>query len=201
MKYSADSPAVAPATGPGSSLASSPPLKLALIGFMGSGKSSIGRILSRELVMPFIDLDEELEKRAGRSIAEMFAGKGEGAFRKFEEETLSDLVERGDSYILACGGGVVLSAVSRALLANAYTTVWIDVPFEELMRRLSGERAKRPLLASADYKKRAKELLDLRRPLYESSCRLRYTWREGDSDEDSCKAIMRSLAESRIFQA
>ncbi len=197
MKYSADRSSV----GPGSRQAPGPALRLALIGFMGSGKSSIGRILSRKLGMPFIDLDEELERRAGRSIAEIFARSGEGAFRKLEEEALSDWAARDESHVLACGGGVVISPASKALLESAYTTVWIDVPFDELMRRLSEERARRPLLASADYKKRAKELLDLRRPLYESSCRLRYAWVEGDSDEDSCKAIMRALAESRIFPA
>jgi len=168
---------------------------------MGSGKSCIGPILARRLRVPFVDLDSELERRAGQSIAEIFDAEGEAVFRSLEEETLSILARRGDSHVLACGGGAAISPANRALLRNAYTTVWIDVPFVELMRRLSGERAKRPLLAVGDYEKRARELMDLRGPLYESACRLRYVWREGDSDEDSAAAIMRALEESRIFPA
>lgn len=179
--------------------ASQPAFKLALIGFMGSGKSCIGPILARRLGIPFIDLDSELERRAGRSIAEIFADGGEAAFRKQEEATLSDVAMRSDTHVLACGGGVVISPANRSLLASAYATVWIDVPFKELMRRLSSERAKRPLLASGDYENNARALLDLRGPLYESACRLRYIWREGNSDEDSASAIMRALEESGIF--
>ena len=176
-----------------------PAFKLALVGFMGSGKSCIGPILARRLRVPFVDLDSELERRAGQSIAEIFAGGGEAAFRKQEEETLSDLATRRDTHVLACGGGVVISPANRSLLASAYTTVWIDVPFAELMRRLSCERAKRPLLASGDYENKARALMDLREPLYESACRLRYVWREGDSDEGSAAAIMKALEESGIF--
>jgi len=175
--------------------------RLALVGFMGSGKSCVGRILAHRLGIPFVDLDGELERRAGRSIAEIFDAEGEAVFRSLEEETLSILAKRADSHVLACGGGAVISPANRALLASAYTTVWIDVPFDELMKRLSSERAKRPLLAMGDYEKKARALIDMREPLYESACRLRYLWREGESDEDSASAIMRALEESRIFPA
>jgi len=178
-----------------------PAFKLALVGFMGSGKSCVGPILAKSLDMPFVDLDFELERRAGRSIAEIFKAEGEAAFRKLEEDVLLKLAMQGGSHVLACGGGAVISPANRSLLASAYITVWIDVPFAELMRRLRGERFKRPLLASGDYENRARALMDLRGPLYESVCRLRYVWCEGDSDEASASAIMRALEESCIFQA
>lgn len=176
-------------------------MRLALIGFMGSGKSCLGRILARRLGMPFIDLDSELERRVGRSIAEIFEAEGEAVFRGLEEETLSDLAGRGDSHVLACGGGVVISQANRSLLAKAYITIWIEVPFAELMRRLANERAKRPLLAQDDYQNKARALMMQREALYKSASRLRYVWREGDSDEDSGRAIMRALEESGIFPA
>lgn len=150
--------------------------------------------------MLFFDLDSELERRAGQSIAEIFEAQGEAAFRKLEEETLLALAMQSKSHVLACGGGAVISPANRALLASQYTAIWIDVPFAELIRRLSAERATRPLLARDDYENKAKALMIQREALYKSASRFRYEWREGDSDEDSAETIIAILEESCIFR-
>lgn len=100
--------------------------KIALIGFMGSGKSCIGKVLASRLAVSFMDTDEEIERVSARSIREIFESEGEAAFRKLEEEILSGLGRRGDDFVLSCGGGIVMSPANRMLLASAYDTVWID---------------------------------------------------------------------------
>jgi shikimate kinase len=170
--------------------------KIALIGFMGCGKSSIGRILASRLTVPFIDMDQEIEKGQGRTIREIFDNEGESAFRKMEERTLSDIAGRGGNLILSCGGGIVVSPANRSLLACRLLTVWIDVPFSELMRRLKDERESRPLLNSDDYENKARALLKLRRPLYREASRLSYRWKAGDSTTDSAGRIMELFDEN-----
>jgi len=171
--------------------------KIALIGFMGSGKSCIGKVLASRLEIPFMDTDEEIERVSARSISEIFESEGEAAFRKLEEEVLSGLGRRDEGFVLSCGGGIVMSPANRRLLASAYRTVWIDVPLTELLRRLAGETCHRPLLNSKDYARKAEELLRLRRPLYEEASRFVYRWKENESASDSAGAIMEILGDSR----
>lgn len=162
---------------------------------MGSGKSSIGRVLASRLAFPFMDMDEEIERESALSISELFEREGEASFRKREEDLLSGLARPYGDLVLSCGGGIVMSPANRKLLATAFIGVWIDVPFAELMRRLASERAARPLLASGDHKKKAEELLRLRRPLYEEAARFTYRWKEGESTSDSAGAIADILGE------
>jgi shikimate kinase len=171
--------------------------KIALIGFMGSGKSCIGQVLASRLAVPFMDTDEEIERVSERSISEIFETEGEAAFRRLEEKILSDLGLRGGGFVLSCGGGIVMSPANRRLLASAYDTVWIDVPPAELLRRLAGETSHRPLLNSDDYERKAEELLRLRRPLYEEASRFVYRWKENESASDSACAIMEILGDIR----
>jgi len=171
--------------------------KIALIGFMGSGKSRIGQVLASRLAVPFLDTDEEIERDSARSIREIFESEGEAAFRKLEEVMLSDLGRRDGDFVLSCGGGIVMSPANRKLLASAYSSVWIDVPLAELLRRLAGETGHRPLLNSDDYARKAEELLRLRRPLYEEASRFVYRWKENESTSDSAGAILEILEDSR----
>ncbi len=164
---------------------------------MGSGKSRIGQVLASRLAVPFLDTDEEIERDSARSIREIFESEGEAAFRKLEEVMLSDLGRRDGDFVLSCGGGIVMSPANRKLLASAYSTVWIDVPLAELLRRLAGETGHRPLLNSDDYARKAEELLRLRRPLYEEASRFVYRWKENESTSDSAGAILKILDDSR----
>lgn len=167
--------------------------KIALIGFMGCGKSSIGHFLASGLGLPHIDLDEEIEKRAGLSVREIFEQKGEAFFRELERQALASLAQKTEAFVLSCGGGAVLSPSSRRLLRQAYFTVWIDVPLDELLRRLSQEKETRPLLASADYAPRAEALLRLRAPLYASASRFAHPWRPGETAAESASAIAEKI--------
>lgn len=127
-------------------------MRIALIGFMGSGKTTIGRRLSEMLEYSFIDLDEEIEKAAHASPAELFKLYGEGTFRSIESKVLEQLGAADADFVLACGGGVVEQARNREVLRKHFLTVWLDVPFDEVARRLSGESGRRPLWTESDGK-------------------------------------------------
>lgn len=170
-------------------------LKIALIGFMGCGKTCVGGLLASRISSPFLDLDEEIERTEGRSITDIFTSEGESAFRRMESDALASVARRKGDLVLSCGGGVVLAASNRQTLAREYLTIWIDVPLEELLRRLSREREGRPLLKSGDFQGKAKALLESRLPLYREASALIYSWKEGESTSDSASAIMRRLVE------
>ena len=142
---------------------------IVLIGMMGSGKSSIGRMLARELGWRAVDLDREIEAAAGLSVAEIFATYGEARFRRYEEEALLAMALRNQPMVLSLGGGAVMSERGmQALRARATRIVYLQAPIPELLRRLRRSPIRRPLLEnSPDPAARLAELLAVRRPLYE----------------------------------
>ncbi|MFN0102556.1 MAG: shikimate kinase [Bryobacteraceae bacterium] len=115
-----------------------------LVGFMGSGKSTIGRRLAETLGLPFVDLDDDIESAAGRTVADIFSNEGEAAFRDAEHVALTARVRGGQPSVVALGGGAFTFARNRELLNGAGTSVWLDCPFEMALRRTSGF-AHRPL--------------------------------------------------------
>lgn len=118
---------------------------IVLVGFMGAGKTTVGRILAGRLGLPFADSDTEIEQRAGRPVREIFATDGEPAFRSLEREVIADLLG-GPSIVLALGGGAVENFETRKLLADA-TVVYLRVSYAEALQRVGGDDG-RPLLAS-----------------------------------------------------
>jgi shikimate kinase len=115
-----------------------------LTGLMGSGKSTVGRLLARKLGWDWVDLDQAVEKRSGKRIARIFAERGEAAFRRLEAAELARQA-RHPLRVVSCGGGVVLRAANRRLLKRSLT-LYLSVPPAELLRRLKGmELRKRPL--------------------------------------------------------
>ncbi len=110
-----------------------------LIGMMGSGKSTIGRALARELDMRFVDCDRELEVRSGVSITTMFEVEGEQAFREREAALIEELTQR-DGIVLATGGGAVLSEASRAALRGRGLVIYLRASVDELARRTARDR-------------------------------------------------------------
>ena len=135
---------------------------LALAGFMGSGKTSAGEVVARRLGRRFVDLDREIEERVGAAIAELFATRGETAFRAVEEEVARDVLRDGEPVVVALGGGAVLSERTRNDLAARAFTVLLDVEPELAWRRVVG--TDRPL-AQAEQEFHA--LHRERQPLYE----------------------------------
>ncbi len=118
-------------------------MKIFLTGFMGVGKTTVGRALAQRLGLPFIDLDAAIETAAGATIAEIFARHGEERFRALEREALRRC-ERPSGCVVATGGGTAADPGSRAWMAEQGTTVWLDLPFEQIRRRLE-EATDRPL--------------------------------------------------------
>jgi shikimate kinase len=137
-----------------------------LIGFMGSGKSTVGRLVADRMGRPFVDLDREIESSEGRDIAGIFAEKGEGAFRAAESEAIRSLGSMEPS-VVACGGGVVLDEANRAMVKGSGTAVYLQVSAEEALSRI-GNTADRPLLSGAG-PGAAAELLRSREALYEAT--------------------------------
>ena len=121
-------------------------MKIFLIGFMGSGKSHWGRLLSQKLSIPFFDLDAQVEESAGKSIAEIFVTEGEEHFRMQEKEVLHIITESHESFVMACGGGSPCYFNNIEYMQQAGTTVWINTALELLYQRLVKEKEKRPLI-------------------------------------------------------
>ncbi|PLX95857.1 MAG: shikimate kinase [Desulfuromonas sp.] len=136
---------------------------LFLVGFMGAGKSTIGRLLAQKCCVPFVDLDEEIVCAAGESIASIFATRGEIAFRDLEESTLMALAP--DPQIVATGGGIVGRDANWQHMQRVGTTLYLDSSWETLVQRLSGSR-ERPLLQTPEGIEGVHQLWLNRQPLY-----------------------------------
>jgi len=143
------------------------PRAVFLLGFMGAGKTSVGQALARRLRWRFVDLDERIEMREGRSIAEIFARSGEDAFRTVESLALRELLAElghGVPTVVALGGGAPLPEENAALLAGCGAPqVFLDAPFEVVRQRCGATAAARPLFRE---EQRARQLYESRRPHY-----------------------------------
>lgn len=137
---------------------------IVLIGFMGSGKSSVGRILEQEMGWPRFDTDELVSARLGRPIPEIFAEFGEDKFREAESEVVEELPATAPA-IIVTGGGIVLRASNVQFLRRAGTLVHLEADEETLFRRVS-RRKTRPLLQTENPRATLAELLRVRLPLY-----------------------------------
>ncbi|HSK47987.1 MAG TPA: shikimate kinase [Coriobacteriia bacterium] len=142
------------------------PRHLFLVGFMGAGKSTVGRLVSAHMGRPFIDLDELVERAARMPVTQIFAEKGEDAFRALETEALRGL-SSAEPAVVACGGGVVLSPENRALLKRLGRVVYLQVTAGEALARI-GDAGTRPLLAGPGGALAATSLLSAREALYRS---------------------------------
>ena len=141
-----------------------------LCGFMGCGKSSIGRRLARLAGRSFVDMDEYIVKKAGKTIKEIFAEEGEEAFRQMEEDAASALSrERG--LVIASGGGTVLREKSRDALAETGIILLLDVPFPALRERLKNDTS-RPLLQRPDRDEAMYSLFLERMPKYKAAAHM-----------------------------
>lgn len=139
---------------------------LYLVGMMGAGKSTVGRLLARRLKLRFLDCDHEIERRCGVTIPLIFEIEGEAGFRAREAQVLAELTAlRG--IVLATGGGAVLSAQNRRRLAENGTVIYLRARPEDLYNRVRHDR-NRPLLATRDPLRRLRELYAERDPLYAS---------------------------------
>ena len=149
-----------------------PPKSLVLIGFMGSGKSTVGRELHQRLGYPLVDMDHVIEQRARRSITAIFEDEGEEAFRGMETALLEELNDpSAPRRIISTGGGVIGRERNRALLRHLGYVVWLHAPLAVILER-TGRNRDRPLLHTEYPVARVEALMAVRQPLYAETAHL-----------------------------
>jgi len=145
---------------------------IVITGFMGTGKTEAGRMIAQQLGREFVDMDAEIEARAGKPIPRIFAEDGEGAFRQMEREVCHDLSEK-QNLVIATGGGTLIDHENRERMMKTGTIICLTASAEEIMCRLGSTNvSKRPLLAASDLRETIETLLRARREIYRS-----FPWR------------------------
>ncbi len=149
-------------------------LNIILIGFSFTGKSTVGKLVASRLGWDFIDLDQEIIKKTGRSIPAIFAGEGEKAFRAYESQVLKEILKK-ERQVLATGGGIVICEANRKLMRRSGLVVCLEARPETIYQRLlkdqraSASPEERPLLSDEDPLARITALKEQRRPFYEAA--------------------------------
>lgn len=154
---------------------------IALIGFMGAGKSITGVALAQRLKKKFLETDSLIEQRAGKSIPEIFSEDGEAAFRRLEAEIAAE-VGREENAVIACGGGMVLNKINMDRLRGNAVIVYLDIDPDIILKRLINSGDNRPLLNTPDRKQRIMDLLKQRKPLYEREADIKVAVDKADAD-------------------
>ena len=141
-------------------------MNIVLIGFMGSGKSTMGIRLSYRMKQPYIDTDKYIERRVGRSISDIFNTDGEEAFRRMETEALQSLIADGiKDHVIATGGGMPMNEANHAMLKQLGVVVWLRIRPDSVLERLSSDTP-RPLLQRPDREEVIRRLMEERAPMY-----------------------------------
>lgn len=149
-------------------------MNVVLIGYRGTGKTTVAQLLGMTLGWDWVDADVEIEIRAGRSIAEIFAEQGEDAFRDLESTVLAELGER-DRAIIAAGGGAVAREENRRAIGRATHVVWLTADVETLVQRIAADAttaARRPSLTTLGAEQEIRRLLEVRAPWYQQCATL-----------------------------
>ncbi len=144
--------------------------KILLIGYRATGKTAVGRELSRMLGRPFRDLDHLIEKQAGKNISQIVEEQGWDTFRHIERKLLEEMAQSPKKFVLACGGGVVLHEKQMEHFAKSATIVWLKAPLEVMLKRLLSDTntpKSRPSLTNKDIKEEIKQVYNERKKLYE----------------------------------
>lgn len=162
---------------------------LFLVGFMASGKTTVGPVLAARRGVPFTDLDRLIEAESGTTIATIIGRDGEESFRRLETATLRRVIATSPG-VIAPGGGAITRAENRELMADHGTVIWLDAPFELCWERIGADKVVRPL-ASDESSARAR--YEQRQPLYREA-RLRIPITAGLSPDDIARMIIESLA-------
>lgn len=161
---------------------------IALIGFMGAGKTAVGRVLAEKLNKKLIELDSLIEYRAGKSIALIFQENSEIAFRELEIDVTKE-VATGKNQVIACGGGVVLNKINIDRLKEESMVVYLTASPDVILQRVSADNSVRPLLKKSNKATAIKELIAFRQPLYE---------RAADIKIDTSKLDIEAVAQQII---
>jgi shikimate kinase len=139
---------------------------IALIGFMGAGKSTIAGLLAEKLGKQAVELDKLIELKAGKSIADIFSDDGETAFRRLEIEVAGEIAA-GNNRVISCGGGIVLNNINIDRLKQKGIIVYLKASSEVLHKRIINKKIDRPLLKDDNSLQAVREMMQARQPLYE----------------------------------
>lgn len=139
-----------------------------LIGFMGCGKSTVGRKLANAFDYEFLDTDELIEEQQGKKISDIFAEEGEEAFRQMETDLIKQLKKEAKKKVIATGGGMPMREENRKLLCEVGTVVFLEAKIETILERLQNDTT-RPLAAGEDREKRLRPLYETRYPVYKEA--------------------------------
>lgn len=165
-------------------------VNLYLIGMMGAGKTTVGRLLADQIGYRFFDTDALIEQVAGQSIPQLFAESGEAAFRQIETQVLANLSPYY-RLAIATGGGIVLDRMNWSYLRHGLV-IWLDAPLEVLYQRLQGDQT-RPLLQDPNPRDRLHHLLEQRRPLY-AQADVHITVTAADTPEQIVQHVLEAIA-------
>jgi len=163
---------------------------IALIGFMGAGKTEIGKVLARKLNKKFVDLDSLIEQKAEKSIPEIFREDGEAAFRELEIEVANE-VTQDKNLVIACGGGIVLNQINIERLKKNSVLVYLTASPRLLLKRTQSDKETRPLLKGENKASTIQELLKFRKPFYERAAEVKID----TSKLDIAEAVQKIIAE------
>ena len=161
---------------------------ISLCGFMGCGKSTVGKLLSEQTGLTFIDSDEYIEKKTNMKITDIFRNYGEEKFREIETEAIKELCNK-ENIILSLGGGVLKRDENTDILRQKSTVVFIDTPFETLCQRLKADGDTRPLIIGKSDEE-IKELYISRLPMYKSESHISVS---GKTSEEVSEKIVDKL--------
>ena len=143
-----------------------PTERVALVGLRGAGKSTVGRLLAKELEVPFVELDERVERRAGLSLAAIFDLQGVETYRRYEREALEEVLSEGQRQVIATGGSIVTSDATYARLRESCRTVWLQAAPEEHLQRVLDQGDHRPVEGHPRALDELREILERRGGLY-----------------------------------
>jgi len=142
---------------------------ISLIGFMGVGKSTLGKKLSEKLKLEFYDTDKEVEKKTGKSINDIFIDYGEDYFREMEENIIINLLNRKESLVISFGGGAYLNANIRKNMCKKTISIWLDADIKSILTRLSRSNNIRPLMNKLSSNSDIEKLLKKRNKVYKKA--------------------------------
>ncbi|WP_086479542.1 shikimate kinase AroK [Oceanospirillum sanctuarii] len=160
---------------------------IVLVGPMGAGKSTIGRLLATELSLPFFDSDREIEARSGANIPWIFDVEGEEGFRRRETQTIIELLQEEGPIVLATGGGAIMRPENRTAISQSSTVIYLHTTIEQQLQRTSKDK-NRPLLQNDNPKAVLENLFELRDPLYREAADLIVK-----TDRQSPKSVVRLI--------
>jgi XRE family aerobic/anaerobic benzoate catabolism transcriptional regulator len=165
--------------------------RIALIGLRGAGKSTLGAALAKKLGVPFIELDQEIEREAGTGLSEIFLLYGQQGYRRYERRCLEKILENHEGCVIATGGSIVSEPGTYDLLLSTCFTVWLQAQPEEHMARVVAQGDMRPMAGNAEAMEDLRRILEGRCPLYGQADAVVDT--AGKSIDQSLRALRKSL--------